>query len=129
MSASRSGNGPGPPGRPPNGPPGPPPCPQGPPPPGRWPLPPPPEPPPGVPHGFWPPLFEDMQKSLCGLAHDGRWRIGHHAPYPGNWRHHGGLLIDCRQKVCKQMTTAPTPEGLRDALRTITDPASGKDIV
>ena len=27
------------------------------------------------------------------------------------------------------MTTAPTPDGLRDALRAITDPASGKDIV
>ena len=27
------------------------------------------------------------------------------------------------------MTTAPTADGLRDALRTIADPASGKDIV
>ena len=27
------------------------------------------------------------------------------------------------------MTTAPTSDGLRDALRAIADPASGKDIV
>jgi ATP-binding protein involved in chromosome partitioning len=39
---------------------------------------------------------------------------------------HGGLLIVPRQEVCKQMTTA---NELREALRTITDPASGKDIV
>src|ERR1700736_5355261 len=44
-------------------------------------------------------------------------------------RHHGGLLIGRRQEVCKQMTTAPTSDGLRDALRAIADPASGKDIV
>ena len=77
MSASRSGIGPGPPGRPPNGPPGPPP--QGPPPPGgRWPLPP--EPPPD-PHGLGPPLF-DMRTFLCDLGRNRRWRIRRHAPYP-----------------------------------------------
>src|SRR5262249_33872657 len=66
---------------------------------------------------------------LCGLGRLGRWRIGRHAPYPRDRRHHGGLLIDRRQEVCKQMTTAPTPDALRDALRGVTDPASGKDIV
>src|SRR5271166_5988274 len=122
ISASRSGNGPGPPGRPPNGPP---PCPQGPPPPGgRWP--PPPLPPPGDPQG--PPL-RDIGTFLCGLGRNGRWRIGRCAPYPRNWRHHASVLIGRQQEVCKQMTTAPTADGLRDALRAIADPASGKDIV
>src|SRR5271166_6190434 len=122
MSASKSGNGPGPPGRPPNGPP---PCPQGPPPPGgRWP--PPPLPPPGDPQG--PPLC-DIGTFLCGRGRNGRWRIGRCAPYPRNGRHHGGLLIGRQQEVCKQMTTAPTADGLRDALRAIADPASGRDIV
>jgi len=44
-------------------------------------------------------------------------------------RHQGGLLIGRRQEVCKTMTIAPTADGLREALRAITDPASGKDIV
>ena len=70
-----------------------------------------------------------MRTFLCGLGRDGRWRIGRRAPYPRNGRHHGGLLIGRRQEVCKQMTTAPTSDGLRDALRAIADPASGKDIV
>ena len=39
---------------------------------------------------------------------------------------HGGLLIVPQEEVCKQMTTA---NELREALRSITDPASGKDIV
>src|SRR6266567_817467 len=60
MSWSRSGIGPippGPPGRPPKGPPGPPPDPHG-----------PPALPPGEPHGFGPPLFEDMRTFLCDPA-------------------------------------------------------------
>ena len=44
-------------------------------------------------------------------------------------RPHGSLFIVWRQEVCKQMATAPTSDGLRDALRAIADPASGKDIV
>jgi ATP-binding protein involved in chromosome partitioning len=43
--------------------------------------------------------------------------------------HRGLALIRPLQEVCKQMTTAPTADALRDALRAITDPASGKDIV
>ena len=39
---------------------------------------------------------------------------------------HGGLLIVPHEELCKQMTTA---NELREALRAITDPASGKDIV
>jgi ATP-binding protein involved in chromosome partitioning len=74
-----------------------------------------------------------MRMFLCGLGRSGRWRIGRHAPYPRDRRHHGGLLIDRQQEVCKQMTTAPTtppgPDALRDALRGVTDPASGRDIV
>jgi ATP-binding protein involved in chromosome partitioning len=73
-------------------------------------------------------LFEDMRTFLCGLGRNGRWRIGRHAPYPARAAH-GSLLIGRRQEVCKQMTTAPTPDGLREALRAIADPASGKDIV
>ena len=86
---------------------------------------------PAIPHGLGPPLFEDMRTFLCGLGpRRERWRIGRHAPYPRNGRHHGGLLIDRRQKVCKQMTTdTDAPTALREALRAITDPASGKDIV
>ncbi len=59
--------------------------------------------------------------------------IGRDRPYPRNGRHHGGLLIDRRQKVCKHMAKepsgAPTAAALREALRSITDPASGQDIV
>jgi ATP-binding protein involved in chromosome partitioning len=48
-------------------------------------------------------------------------------------RHHGGLLIDRQQKVCKRMTQdspgAPTVDALRETLRSITDPGSGEDIV
>jgi ATP-binding protein involved in chromosome partitioning len=59
--------------------------------------------------------------------------IGRDRPYPRYRRHHGGLLIVRRQKVCKHMTTespgVPTAEALREALRSIPDPASGKDIV
>ncbi len=55
------------------------------------------------------------------------------APYPRNGRHHGAVLIGRWQKVCKQMakdsSVAPTAEALREALRSIADPASGKDIV
>jgi ATP-binding protein involved in chromosome partitioning len=74
-------------------------------------------------------LFEDMRAFLCDLGRDGRWRIDRPSPYPRDRRHHGGLLIDRRQEVCKQMTTPPTADALRDALRAINDPASGKDIV
>jgi ATP-binding protein involved in chromosome partitioning len=59
--------------------------------------------------------------------------MGRHAPYPRNGRHHSGPLIGRRQKVCKQMAKdspgTPTAEALREALRSIADPASGKDIV
>jgi ATP-binding protein involved in chromosome partitioning len=45
-------------------------------------------------------------------------------------RHHGGLLIDRRQEVCKHMATeSPTAAALRETLRAVIDPASGKDIV
>jgi len=45
-------------------------------------------------------------------------------------RHHGGLLIDRRQEVCKHMATeTPTAAALRETLRAVIDPASGKDIV
>jgi ATP-binding protein involved in chromosome partitioning len=74
-------------------------------------------------------LFEDMLTFLCDLGRDGRWRIGRRAPYPRNGRHQGGSLIGRQLEVCKQMATAPTPDALRDALRAIADPASGKDIV
>jgi ATP-binding protein involved in chromosome partitioning len=70
-----------------------------------------------------------MRTFLCGLSRSGRWRIGCCAPYRSDWRHHGGLLIGPRLEVCKQMTIPPTRDELLDALRTITDPASGKDIV
>jgi ATP-binding protein involved in chromosome partitioning len=73
-------------------------------------------------------LFEDMRTFLCDLGRNGRWRIERHAPYPARAAL-GSLLIGRQQEVCKQMTTAPTADGLRDALRSITDPASGKDIV
>jgi ATP-binding protein involved in chromosome partitioning len=42
----------------------------------------------------------------------------------------GGLHIDRQQKVCKRMSIRPpTPEALREALRAVTDPASGRDVV
>jgi ATP-binding protein involved in chromosome partitioning len=69
-----------------------------------------------------------MWTFLCNLGRDGRWRIERHAPYPA-WAAHGSLLIGRQREVCKQMATAPTADVLRDALRAITDPASGKDIV
>ena len=131
MSASRSGSGPGPPGRPPNGPPG-----RRRPrvrrrPAGRWPTatcrrsrr-------PAIPHGLGPPLFGHADVPVWSRTATGRWRIGRHAPYPAQQAASrrpayrpaaGGLQADD--------DSAPTSDGLRDALRAIADPASGKDIV
>ena len=118
MSASRSGSGPGPPGRPPNGPPGPPP-PQGPPPPGAAAGRLPPEPPPD-PHGLGPPLFEDMRTFLCDLAaRNRRWRIQAPCAISSHGRHHGGLFIVRRQEVCKQMANGTDVR--RPARRTARD--------
>ena len=50
-----------------------------------------------------------------------------HTPYGGD-RRGGRLLIGRQQRVCKGMTTV-SPAALRDALRAIKDPASGRDIV
>jgi ATP-binding protein involved in chromosome partitioning len=59
--------------------------------------------------------------------------MGCRAPYPRNGRHRGAVLIGRWQKVCKQMakesTGAPNADALREVLRSIADPASGKDIV
>ena len=68
----------------------------------------PPEPPPGDPHGLGPPLLDDMRTvPVRSRPRSRRWRMRRHAPYPADRRHHGGLLIDRRQKVCKQMATQP----------------------
>ena len=59
--------------------------------------------------------------------------MGCRAPYPRNGRHRGAVLIGRWQKVCKQMTKestgALTADALREGLRSIVDPASGKDII
>jgi ATP-binding protein involved in chromosome partitioning len=70
-------------------------------------------------------LFQDILKLVLPRV-DGHWRAGRHTPYL--IQAHQLMALDRQEEVSKEMAT-PSTDALRAALRSIKDPASGKDIV